>query len=198
MIKEVWAKVSYWWFIVMLAIVGFFCGAFNVDALTNINPSSYGHKLQYSTGRCSFGTFPNCDYIIEDVVGPTSNITSDYTNFCPSGKTCVLNKEWYWVKLNTTLNPGITYTWVFDLWHTNRATQTYYNKNVDVFLMASNTGEYSGSSSAFVSNLSCRAGLTEGTTSKVSWTCSFTPTTTLNYLYLRLTYNGMNVPFSSY
>lgn len=169
-----------------------------VDALTTITPNIYGHKLEYSTGHCSFGTFPNCDFIVDDVVGPTNNINGDYKNFCPNGKTCVLIHDWYFVKLSSNLNPGITYTWVFDTWYTTRATQSYYNKNVDVFLMASDTGGYSGSSSAYVSNVSCRAGLTEGTTTKVSWTCSFTPTKSINYLYMRLTFNNNNVPFSSF
>ena len=197
MIKEVWAKVSYWWFIVMLAIVGFFCGAFNVDALTTITPSTYGHKVEFSTGRCSFGTFPNCDYIVE---GTTQSgwLTGDYTNFCPSGKTCTFLTDWYYVKLPSSLNPGTTYAWNFDTWITTRANQSYYNSNVDYWLTASNTGSYDQTSSANVSNLSCRAGLTEGTTTRVSWSCSFTPTKQINYLYLRMSFNSAKTTFTSY
>ena len=58
-------------------------GIERVDALTTITPSTYGHKVEFSTGRCSFGTFPNCDYIVE---GTTQSgwLTGDYTNFCSS------------------------------------------------------------------------------------------------------------------
>lgn len=196
-------------YITIGALIGLFCVKNNiklpqwltmierVDALTTITPSTYGHKVEFSTGRCSFGTFPNCDYIVE---GTTQSgwLTSDYTNFCPSGKTCTLLTDWYYVKLPSSLNPGTTYAWNFDTWITTRATQSYYNSNVEYWLTASNTGSYDQTSSANVSNLSCRAGLTEGTTTRVSWSCSFTPTKQINYLYLRMSFKSAKTTFTSY
>ena len=156
-----------------------------VDALTTITPSDYGHKVEYVEYITQLQRTVQSDWI-----------KGDLTNFC-TGR-CYLTKDWYYVKLNQSLNPGITYTWNFNTWITNRDNQNYYNKP-NLYMIASNTGKYEGSSSANVTNLTCRAGIEEGSTSKVSWSCSFTPTTPINYLYLRITlYNDTDKLFTSY
>ena len=160
-------------------------GLMKVDALTTITPTDYGHKVEY------------VEYLTQLQQTVQSNwIKGDLTNFC-TGK-CYLTKDWYYVKLNQSLNPGITYTWNFNTWVTNRDNQEYYNKS-KFYMIASNTGKYEGSSSANVTNLTCRAGIEEGSTSKVSWSCSFTPTTQINYLYLRISFSeDTNKLFTSY
>lgn len=160
-------------------------GLIKVDALTTITPSDYGHKVEY------------VEYITQLQQTIQSDwIKGDLTNFC-TGR-CYLTKDWYYVKLNQSLNPGITYTWNFNTWITNRDNQNYYNKS-NFYMIASNTGKYEGSSSANITNLTCRAGIEEGSTSKVTWSCSFTPTTQINYLYLRITlFNDTDKLFTSY
>lgn len=155
-----------------------------VDALTTITPSDYGHKVEYVEYLPLYQKTEQSDWI-----------KGDLTDFC-TGR-CYLLKDWYYVKLNQSLNPGVTYTWNFNTWVTNRDTQDYYNKS-KFYMIASNTGKYEGSSSANVTNLTCRAGIEEGSTSKVSWSCSFTPTTTINYLYLRITFGDTSKLFTSY
>lgn len=125
-------------------------------------------------------------------------ITGDFTNFCPNGIVCGLTTNWLYLKLGTSLSSANTYTINFDEWITTRKTEDFYNNNLKFNLIASNTGEYNGSSSSFIRNLACQAGLQEGTTSKVSFSCSFTPTQSINYLYLKITYNNKNIPFTSF
>lgn len=156
-----------------------------VDALTTITPNDYGHKVEYVEYLTQLQQTVQSDWV-----------KGDLTNFC-TGR-CYLTKDWYYVKLNQSLNPGITYTWNFNTWVTNRDNQNYYNKS-NFYMIASNTGKYEGSSSANVTNLTCRAGIEEGSTSKVSWSCSFTPTTQINYLYLRISFSeDTNKLFTSY
>ena len=173
--------------IIILLIISLviFNDLIRVDALTTITPSDYGHKVEY------------VEYLTQLQKTETSDwVKGDLTNFC-TGR-CYLTKDWYYVKLNQSLNPGITYTWNFNTWVTNRDNQDYYNKS-NFYMIASNTGKYEGSSSANVTNLTCRAGIEEGSTSKVSWSCSFTPTTPINYLYLRITFSeDTNKLFTSY
>ena len=160
-------------------------GLIRVDALTTVTPSDYGHKVEY------------VEYITQLERTVSSNwIKGDLKDFCVGR--CYLKKDWYYVKLSQSLNPGITYTWNFNTWITNRDNQDYYNKS-NFYMIASNTGKYEGSSSANITNLTCRAGIEEGSTSKVSWSCSFTPTTAINYLYLRITlYEDTDKLFTSY
>ena len=165
--------------------VAILTGLIRVKALTTITPADYGHKVEYVEYITQLQRTVQSDWI-----------KGDLTDFC-TGR-CYLTKDWYYVKLNQSLNPGITYTWNFNTWITNRDNQNYYNKS-NFYMIASNTGKYEGSSSANVTNLTCRAGIEEGSTSKVSWSCSFTPTTPINYLYLRITfYEDTDKQFTSY
>lgn len=49
MVKEFWGKVAYYWFIVMLAIVGFLCGGLKVDA-ASVTPDH--NRLDLGTRAC--------------------------------------------------------------------------------------------------------------------------------------------------
>lgn len=154
-----------------------------------ITVSSWGQKVNYEI------------YWLDDRGTETLQsdwVTSNFTNFCPKGIVCGLTTNWLYLKLGSSLSSANTYTINFDEWITTRKTEDFYNNNLTFKLVASNTGEYEGSSSSFIRNLACQAGLQEGTTSKVSFSCSFTPTQSINYLYLRITYDNKNIPFTSF
>ena len=169
-------------------------GLIRVNASTNVTPKSYNNKVEYQVGECLTSSCE--DYVVEDIKS-SSWFTGDYTNFCPNGKTCKLRKIWYETIYSTSLDAGRTYTINFDTWISDRDTLDYYLDTQFSFI-ASNTGSYNGSSSNYISTFSCKPGLIEGTTTRVSWSCSFTTSTQINYLYIRLQFPYSKKSFYSF
>ena len=139
--RNIWAKMSYFWFIFMLAIVGFLCGAFKVNA-SSITPDhsrlDLGTRTCGITGRNCYNSNTGWNTIPGTINTGISNgdLTSIYNfHFQTFGNSNVVfnTDNVYTLKYTFTLTynsgSGMNYSSAFD----------YMKKNFKVDRVAGNT-----------------------------------------------------------
>ena len=140
MIKDLWAKISYYWFIGMLALVGLLCGGLEVDAST-ITPSSTlymslwceGYSCPYTEGGSTYHTsWLNKDtgYVVEEgydyrLTHIKFKTTLNSSNYLQTGQQYVVQIRWNInPRYNFTQYYPNEWTYVLNLTHTDN---TYTN-----------------------------------------------------------------------
>lgn len=141
MVKELWCKISYYWFIVMLAIVGFLCGGLKVDA-SSITPDhsrlDLGYRQCGTSGR-------NC---VNTSSGWTNIPGTITTGFYGGGNQSIYNFHFQtFGNSSVVFNQDNTYTLKYTFVVTNtswsgynyNSLYTYLTKNFKVDRLAGNT-----------------------------------------------------------
>lgn len=184
MIKELWAKISYIWFIVMIAIVGFFCGALNVNGAT-VPTSSDEWASQWCSNR-------NCDYTIGG-----STYYRDYANVNSGAYT---NSNSYYltaIRLRLTfsssnyLQVGTQYQLRYKLWFTPQYPLNYYDLRQE-YIDFTVTNTSNTSTTLDNSDFTCSFSDISGNNS-FFLTCYYTPNTIIKQVYLRIKF-----PYTTY
>lgn len=161
MIKNIWAKISYYFFVGMLLIVGFLCGGLKVDA-QEINSWSVNQvKINTCDGN------GNCT--------DSSNANGNQT-YSGSSLSYPLNFVQWRLKSSTGLSKENYYTLTFGYKPTPDAIAVRIQPNFK------KTGDYEDE------NASCSQKYSDGW---YLWTCSFEPRENYSsdeYLYVRITF----------
>lgn len=191
--KDLWVKISYWWFVIMLFIVGLFSGKLKVNA-ASLTPTSSQFDARYSTFNCSVSGH-NCVLTDGGSWVGTTNMGSAITG--PTNQTYnQLSLKYYY---SSNFVAGNTY--IFKI----RINTTYPDfDNINKFVLLNVRGGTSTSSldSGNIQSSALISKTADTENDKVYYmTFSITPLVNIKYIWIYVGYkpisqvfkNGVNV-----
>lgn len=192
MIKDIWSKIAYAWFLVILILVGFFTGNLHVKAATQ---ESYNWTF-YNVKTCAPNTptyscvqtsnrQPNTGYL------PVTE-NSDFQGYLNEWNVLFSNTSSSWTANKTysvKVGLGVSSSNVGN--GSNQKSLYYYltsEMRPRFYMYASTDTSMANVTSSNIANFSCSISLNENAVNRIYLNCTFQPTTAIKMFQMKIYY----------